>query len=164
MEIEAGLVELNRLEERIKRARPTLPTVQGTRFEKGPNVRRTPPGTLSGSHNVSQQNKGQSDKESEGNCKFSGRTRRTIDSCWRRLGKNWNQVGRPKIRARARAFALGGEEVTDPTTIIEDCHSITVMFRVSGEAEVELIGESLPSIMRIIFASKARKILRREGQ
>ncbi|KAK4425132.1 hypothetical protein Salat_1707100 [Sesamum alatum] len=28
-----------------------------------------------------------------------------------------NQAGRPKIRARA--FALGGEEVTDPTTIIE---------------------------------------------
>ncbi|KAK4435011.1 hypothetical protein Salat_0664100 [Sesamum alatum] len=57
MEIEVGLVELNRLEECVKRGR----------------------------------------------CKY--------------VYRNWNQAGRPKIHACA--FALGGEEVTDPTTVIE---------------------------------------------
>ncbi|KAL0409809.1 UNVERIFIED_CONTAM: Retrovirus-related Pol polyprotein from transposon.6 [Sesamum radiatum] len=175
-------------------------------------------------------------------------------------GGTGNQVGRPKIHARA--FALGGEEATNPTTVIEgticisntpgrvlfdpgathsfvashftpyltvkaevlpysfevsmpmgnseisnvlykscevkiedrmfwadlielplqrydvilgmdwlykyhanlDCHSKTVKFRVPGEMEVEVIGGNIPSIMRIISASKVRKILRKEGQ
>ncbi|KAK4421797.1 hypothetical protein Salat_2130300 [Sesamum alatum] len=122
MKIEVGLVELNQLEERVKRARPTPPTVQGTRFGKVPNVRRTPPRTLPGNHNVSQQNRCPSNKESDGNCKFCGHTGHAVNSCWRRGGANkpigtGNQAGRPKIHARA--FTLGGEEVTDPTTVIE---------------------------------------------
>ncbi|KAL0445155.1 UNVERIFIED_CONTAM: hypothetical protein Slati_2238200 [Sesamum latifolium] len=104
---------------------------------------------------MSQQSRGQLDKEPGGNCKFCGRAGHIIEKCWRRLGKcnrcgsdqhmirdcpmmqennqqpqtraqqggtskpggTGNQVGRPKICARA--FALGGEEATNPTTVIE---------------------------------------------
>ncbi|KAL0412554.1 UNVERIFIED_CONTAM: Retrovirus-related Pol polyprotein from transposon.6 [Sesamum radiatum] len=88
MEVEAGFAELNRLEERVKRARSIPPIVQGTRFGKGPNVRKIHSGSTSGSQ--------------------SGTSR---------PGGTGNQGGRPKIRARA--FSLGGEEATDPTTVIE---------------------------------------------
>ncbi|KAK4441775.1 hypothetical protein Salat_0512400 [Sesamum alatum] len=154
MEVEAGLVELNRLEECVKRERPTPSIVQGTRFGKGPNVGRIHPRNTSGSQSIPQQNRGQSDKELGGNCKFCGRGGHTIENYWRRLGKcnpcgsdqhmirdcpmmqdnnqqpqtraqhggmnktggTGNQVGRPKIRACA--FALGGEEATDPMICI----------------------------------------------
>ncbi|KAL0405656.1 UNVERIFIED_CONTAM: Transposon Tf2-11 polyprotein [Sesamum latifolium] len=298
MEVEAGFAELSQLEERVKRARSTPPIVQGTRFGKGPNVRKIHPKNTPGSQNMSQQGRGQSDKEPGENYKFYGRTGHIIENCWRRLekcnrcgsgqhmirdcpmmqennqqpqtqaqqggmsklGRTGYQVGRPKMRARA--FALGGEEATDPTTVIEgtiyisntpgrvlfdpgathsfvashftpyltvkaevlpcsfkvsmhmgnseirnvlykfcevkiedkmfwadlielplqgydvilgmdwlykyhvnlDCHSKTVKFRVLGEMEVEVIGKNIPSITRIISASKARKILRKEGQ
>ncbi|KAK4425074.1 hypothetical protein Salat_1701100 [Sesamum alatum] len=56
MEVEAGLVELNRLEERVKSARPT-PILQGTRVGKGPNIRRIHPGNTSGSESIPQQNR-----------------------------------------------------------------------------------------------------------
>ncbi|KAL0313384.1 UNVERIFIED_CONTAM: Retrovirus-related Pol polyprotein from transposon.6 [Sesamum radiatum] len=53
-------------------------------------------------------------------------------------GGTGNQVGRPKIRARA--FALGGEEATDPTTIIEEEFT-----SLSPDREVEIVIELLPN-------------------
>ena len=82
----------------------------------------------------------------ERNCDFCGGTNHTEDRCWKKLGKclicgssqhtvkdcpknrhNGNPgmqnllqqgtVGRPQVKARA--YALTGEEVTDPTQIVE---------------------------------------------
>ncbi|KAL0445153.1 UNVERIFIED_CONTAM: Transposon Tf2-11 polyprotein [Sesamum latifolium] len=87
MEVEAGFAELSRLEECVKRERWTPPIVQCTRFGKGPNIRKIHPGNTSGSQNMSQQSRGQLDKEPGGNCKFCGRAGHIIEKCWRRLGK-----------------------------------------------------------------------------
>ncbi|KAL0405729.1 UNVERIFIED_CONTAM: hypothetical protein Slati_3886800 [Sesamum latifolium] len=108
---------LSRLEERVKRARSTPPIVQGTRFGKRPMFGKFILKYFGEPKYVST-----SDQHMIRDCPMMQENNQQPQTpaqqgVTSKPGGTGNQVGRPKIRARA--FALGGEEATNPTTVIE---------------------------------------------